>query len=452
MGIKINRQFLLVATVASGTILNPLNTTMISVAISRLQQEFNITFTDISWLISTYYLASAIGQPVMGKLSDIFGRKRIFLLGLLLVTVSSILAPLSPGFLWLIAFRMIQALGTSSMYPSGMGLIRTHITENQARALGTLSVFGSTSAALGPSIGGFLIHYGDWPMIFLINFPVILLSFILAIRVMPNDPKREKAKINIDKMGIVLFSAAIFLWLLFFLSLKDGISLWKLAAAILVTAVFYRYEANQSQPFVDVVFLRNNTRVTQVYLQFILINIIFYCIMFSMPTYLQNVKLLDSQHAGLVMLAFSCFGVIVTPLSARWMDRSGPKPALLAGNAMFITGSILLLTIHYNSSTGWISFVLGVLGLCNGMLNLGLQTSLFSNVAAKDTGIASGLFMTSRFTGTILSSSLIGIAFAHGMNDKQLHWMALACVAICVLLLILTLRMPQPLKTAKGQS
>lgn len=449
---KINRRFLLVAAVASGTLLNPLNTTMISVSISRLQQEFNISFTEISWLISTYYLTSAIAQPVMGKLSDIFGRKRIFMFGLSLVAISSILAPFSPGFLWLIAFRMLQAWGTSSLYPSGMGIIRTHITENQARALGTLSVFSTTSAAFGPSIGGFLIHYGDWPMIFLINYPMILISFILAIRVMPKDPKRELRKVQIDKTGVLLFSVMIFIWLFFFLSLKDGFQVWKLAAGLLATVVFYLFESKRSQPFIDVIFLRRNTRVTRVYLQFILINIIFYCIMFSIPSYLQDIKGFDSQHAGLLMLSFSCFGVFITPLAARWIDRSGPKPALLTGNSIFVTGTLLLLTVHEYSSSAWIFFVLGVLGACNGMLNLGLQTSLFTYISTKETGIATGLFMTSRFTGTILSSSVLGIAFAQGMNDTRLHGMAWACVAICFLLLVMTLSMPKPLKAASDQS
>ena len=108
----------------------------------------------------SYYVASAVAQPIMGKISDIFGRKRIFLFGLGLVTVSSLLAPLAPSIGCLIGFRVIQAIGTSSLYPAGMGIIRSSITDNQARALSVMSIFSSTSAALGPSIGGFTIHMG----------------------------------------------------------------------------------------------------------------------------------------------------------------------------------------------------------------------------------------------------------------------------------------------------
>ena len=170
------QQVLFITTIALGTLLNPLNSSMIAVALSRMQQDFHLTFTTASWLISTYYLASAVGQPVMGKLSDRFGRKRLFLLGLIMIAVASLLAPFSPGFGWLIGFRIIQALGSSVLFPAGMGMIRQSITENQAYALGILSIFSSTSAAFGPSIGGFLIHFGDWPAIFLVTFPFIILE------------------------------------------------------------------------------------------------------------------------------------------------------------------------------------------------------------------------------------------------------------------------------------
>src|SRR5690606_28091701 len=143
-------------------------------------EDFRLTFVDVSWLISTYYLASAIGQPLMGKWSDLFGRKKVFMIGLLLVTLSSCLAPLAPSFGWLIGFRIIQALGSSALFPSGMAIIRSQITANQAKALGIVSIFSGTSAAFGPSIGGSLLHYGDWSLIFLCNFPFIIGSFLLA--------------------------------------------------------------------------------------------------------------------------------------------------------------------------------------------------------------------------------------------------------------------------------
>ncbi|UUZ91008.1 MFS transporter [Paenibacillus sp. P25] len=444
------KELLLITAVALGTPLNPLNTSMISVALPRLQEEFHLTFADVSWLISTYYLASAIGQPVMGKWSDLFGRKRIFMLGLLLVTLSSCLAPLSPGFGWLIGFRVIQAFGDSALFPSGMGMIRDQITSNQARALGILSVFSSTSAAFGPSLGGFLVHYGDWPLIFLFNFPFIAASFILAWKLFPRDPKRNADAPGMDWSGVIFFSVTIFMWSLFFLSFEDGFSVWKLVVSAVLSVLFYRFELRKSQPFIDVAFLRRNLNVTLIYVQFILVNIVFYSIMFGIPSYLQRVQQMDTQQTGIVMLSIAGFGVFITPLAGRWIDRSGSKPPLLLGTAAVILGTLLMLAIRDQSSGLTIFLILSVLGISNGFNNLGMQTALYDFVTKEETGIASGLFMTSRFMGTILSSSLLAALFGKHITTAHLHSMAWICAAIGVLMLLLTLRMPRAGQVAAG--
>ncbi|MFD0681931.1 MULTISPECIES: MFS transporter [unclassified Paenibacillus] len=437
------REMLLITAVALGTLLNPLNTTMISVALARLQEDFQLSFADVSWLISTYYLASAIGQPLMGKWSDLFGRKKVFMLGLLLVTLSSSLAPLSPSFGWLIGFRIIQAMGSSALFPSGMGMIRSQITSNQAKALGIISIFSSTSAAFGPSLGGLLLHYGDWPLIFLCNFPFIIGSFLLAWKVFPKDPKAAGRAADMDWPGVALFSATIFMWLLFFLSLADGLSLWKLIVGAGLSFWLYRYELRQSKPFINVAFLRKNMNVTRIYAQFILTNIAFYSIMFGIPSYLQRVQMMDPQKTGLVMLSIAGFSVLVTPLVGRWIDRSGSKPTLIAGTVSVVGGSLLLLLIQDQASAVTIFLVLCVLGIANGFNNLGMQTALYDFVTKEETGIASGLFMTSRFIGTILSSSLLVALFGKNITTPHLHSMAWICAGIGVLMLALTVRMPR---------
>ncbi|MDF2720504.1 MAG: transporter [Paenibacillus sp.] len=436
------KQLLLITAVALGTLLNPLNTTMISVALSRLQEDFQLTFTDVSWLISTYYLASAIGQPLMGKWSDLFGRKKVFLFGLLLVTLASCLAPLSPTFGWLIGFRIIQAIGSSALFPSGMGMIRSQITAHQAKALGIISIFSSTSAAFGPSIGGLLLHYGDWPLIFLCNFPFIIASFALAWKVFPKDPKSTGRASDMDWSGVALFSAAIFTWLLFFLSLADGFGYWQLAAGAALSYALYRYELRQSKPFINVAFLRSNTNVTLIYVQFILTNIAFYSIMFGIPSYLQQVQQMDPQKTGLVMLSIAGFSVLVTPIVSRWIDRSGSRPSLIVGTASAVGGSLLLLLIQDQASTVTIFVVLCVLGIANGFNNLGMQTALYDFVSKEETGVASGLFMTSRFIGTILSSSLLAALFGKNITTDHLHSMAWVCAGLGVLMHLMTLRMP----------
>lgn len=155
MQTTIQKPWLLVLTIGFGTLLNPLNSSMISVALTRMQHDFGLTFADASWLISVFYLASAAAQPVMGKLSDMFGPKRLFLAGLIIVATASALAPFSPNFTFLLGCRALQAVGSSTLFPSGMSMVRSSISEGQAKALATLSYLPLHQLLLAPPLADF---------------------------------------------------------------------------------------------------------------------------------------------------------------------------------------------------------------------------------------------------------------------------------------------------------
>src|SRR5699024_6524528 len=229
----------LLITIGLGILLNPLNSSMISVALTQMQTEFSLTFTDASWLISIFYLASATGQPVMGKLSDMFGAKRLFMAGLILVILSCILAPFSPNYGFLLGCRALQAIGSSTLFPSGMSIVRAKITEKQARAMASISVLSSTAAAFGPTIGGFLIAEWHWPAIFLINLPIIIIAFLLAIFVLPKPHNMHIEWKRIDFIGITLFTISILGLILFLLSLTGKIRWWALVLFISIGVCFY---------------------------------------------------------------------------------------------------------------------------------------------------------------------------------------------------------------------
>src|SRR5438067_4832320 len=181
----------LVGAVTAGTLLNPLNSSMIAVALVPLQSDFKVSVAVASWLISGFYLAAAVAQPLMGRLADQFGARRVFGAGLLLVGMASALAPLSPAFGWLVAFRVLQACGTSAAYPAGLAMIRARSGDPRgkapAAALGAMAIAASVSAALGPPLGGFLVGLAGWPAIFLVNVPVTAVGLVLARRWLPAD-------------------------------------------------------------------------------------------------------------------------------------------------------------------------------------------------------------------------------------------------------------------------
>ncbi|WP_121614334.1 MFS transporter [Mesobacillus foraminis] len=431
---NVKHQNLLIAAIAFGIILNPLNTSMITVALPEIKNEFTLSANDITWLIASYFIVCAIFLPLIGKLSDFYGRKKIFLSGLLLVSISSFAAPLSQNMTFLLGMRAIQAVGTSALYPAGMGIVRSYIEKNQNRVIGALTVCATTSAAFGPTISGLLIQQGGWHVIFYVNFPIIIISAILGVFFIPKDEQITTKTFKWDGMGIIIFSCLISLWIYFLQTLKSGISLWALIGSLALTLLFYFFEMRKVEPFIDVMFLKKNLNISFVYFQYIFATLIFFAMLLSMPMYLQSVLMLSSKLTGMIMLSLSVFSIISTPLATRWIEKSRYKAPLLTGVLIGIVGVVLLMTIKHSSPLYWIFLVLSIIGFSNGMLNIGLQTLLYSFVSKSETGTASGLFLMSRFMGNILASTVFGLMFATGVNDTNLNWMTIILIAVSLIL------------------
>ncbi len=354
----------LVPTIGLGILLNPLNSSMIAVALPRLQREFGIDFAQVSWAVIIFYIVSAVAQPVMGRLSDRLGRKRLFLVGLGTMFVASVAAAVSTAFGWLLVFRGFQALATSMVASVGLAIIRLNVVEGKARAAATVSVFVSGAAAFGPAVGGFLLHWTGWASIFWINVPFVAVSFALALRAIPAD---------VPLSG----PAAV--------SPKGAFRL------------FFR-----TRPLV----LTN--------LEFILVNVVYYTFFFGFPTYLEQTRHLDSLSVGLLMLAVGVASLASSSLVGRWVEKRGPLSALLVSGGLMTAAGVAVAFLGADSPVMFIAIILTAVGLAGGINNVGLQVALFRASPPQISGLASGLFLTSRYGGTILASLLLDAAFAGG--------------------------------------
>lgn len=433
MNVKVKEKWIILA-VSLGVILNPLNTTMITVALPAIQQDFHLSASGISWLIASYFIISAIFTPLIGKLSDIYGRKSFLLVGFGLVVVSSLLAPLSKSFPMLLVMRGIQAIGTSAMFPVGVGVIRNTIQHNQNRMIGILAVFSTTTAAFGPTIGGMLIQFGGWPIIFYVNLPILVLAMSLTLMFIPKDKKTTVQSYKMDVVGIILFSSFITCWMVFLLGLEKGVQIGTLMMAILLTIGFYMYEKRKDEPFINVNFFRKNLNVALIFGQYILSTVIFFSLLLSFPTFLQGTLGGSSQKAGIVMLSLSIFSIIMTPIAIRWAEQKGFRAPLLTSALLGLAGVILIFTVQGDSSFMWIGIVLATTGISNGIQIISLQNLMYTFIKVSESGIAAGLMITSRFIGNILASSIYGVAFATGMNVGNMHTMALVLVVVAVVI------------------
>lgn len=429
------REKLIVLAVALGVILNPLNTTMITVALPKIQADFQMDAKDVSWLIASYFIISAIFTPMIGKLGDVYGRKMIYLIGLSMVVVSSLLAPLSPNLPILLAMRGIQAIGTSALFPTGIGIIRNTIHKKQNRFVATLSVFATTSAAFGPTISGLLIQFGGWPVIFYVNLPILAVGILLCLLYIPNDEKRVTKQYKLDYIGILLFGIMITCWMVFLLGLEEGIQFGVAGFAIVVTGLFYQFEKRREEPFINVNFFRKNLNIALIFGQYIMSTLIFFAILLSMPTFLQTILGTNSRIAGVTMLALSLMAMLTTPFATRWMESKGFRIPLMTSGIIGLLGAGLLFTVNDSSFISVIGAVLAIFGISNGIQNIGLQNLLYSFIAVSESGITAGLLMTSRYVGNILASSVYGFVFASGMTDSNMHLMTMVLFVVAILII-----------------
>ncbi|MEK3686774.1 MFS transporter [Paenibacillus sp. FSL R10-2736] len=431
------RQYWITITVALGVMMNPINTTMITVAFSRIQESFGANFRDVSWLIASYYIVSAIAQPLMGKVSDMVGAKRIYIWGLLLVCLSSMLAPLSASMGELMAYRTIQAFGTSALHPAGMSLLKYYVSDKQAKALGIVGVFSTFSAAVGPSVGGILIHYSDWKAIFLVNFPIVALTIALVFWAIPKDSVlfERKMAAELDYTGILLFAASMVGWFAFFQNLADPLY-WLLPLNVLSSVWFYRHESTSTMPFIDIRILRSNRALGLIYVQYMLVNIILYCILFGLPAFLITSAGLGTGEAGLVMLAMSAPNLVSLPVMARWVERSGPAYAMLAGAIGSVITLILFTGVKADTGSVIICLLLTLFGLSNSAQSFSVQNALYRMVDSRGIGVYSGLLQAFRFIGTITSSCVLGLVFGSNVSTQGLHVMALLCAGVAAMTLL----------------
>ncbi len=435
----------LLVAVLFGTPLNPLNSSMIAVALDRLQGDFGINLLTVSWLINGFYLAAAVAQPLMGRIADRFGPRRTFLAGLVLVTLTGLAAPLVPNFGVLIAVRVVQALGTSTAYPAALAMIRAASGGRPpARALGVLSIAANASAGLGPVIGGVVVALAGWQAIFLVNVPVALAGLVLSILWLPRDPAREvgaglsEVARVIDPLGVALFSitVAVLLW---FLVTAIPHPIWGLLAVPPISAVLLiLHEWRRPAPFFDVRLLVRRPRLLGVYGQFILVNVVFYGIFFGFPLWFEQSRGFHVFVAGLLLLPVAGMGVVVTPVAARMIERWGTRVPLVVGSLFMVAGSALVLLLNHATPIPVIVGIGLVAGVPTALNSLALQTVLFASAPPSETGTAGGLFQTSRYLGAIPMTTILGLVFGTRATDARLHLVGLIMIGVSVILVALS--------------
>jgi MFS family permease len=432
------------ASVGLGTLLQPLNSSMIAVALVAIGTDFHAGSSQTNWLVSGLYLATAVSAPTAGRLADLVGARRVFLSGLTLVAIVSALAPFAPSLGWLIVARVLLGIGTGAQFPAGVAMIRRiadHRKASAVGALGLLSVFAQTSAALGPSVGGFLVGSFDWQAIFLVNLPVAAIAGLCVLRLVPKDPPRpadddRRLLHELDVPGLILFTATMTALMLLLLSLTTRPLWWLLAVAVPLAIVFVLRERRAASPFVDVRLLARSAPLSLGYLRTMITYVAFYAIFYGLPSWLEQGRGLDPTQVGLVVLPIATLGAITVALATRLARHHSHRLLLGIGSAGLLAGGCALaFGVHAGTPIVVLVLISALLGVPNGFNGLGNQLAVYSAAPPEVAGAAAGLFRTSQYVGANLAAAAIALVFAGPASDLGLHRLGLLVGGLAAILL-----------------
>ncbi|MCW2757240.1 MAG: major facilitator superfamily permease, partial [Nocardioidaceae bacterium] len=343
-----------------GSVLNPINSTMLAVALVPIGAAFGEPPSRTAWLVSALYLTTAVGQPVVGRLVDLFGPRRLYLAATALVGVAGLMGAFAQSLDWLVVSRVLLGLGTCSAFPAAMFLLRSEAVRTGQDAptsvLTLLSVGNQTIAVIGPTLGGLLVGLGGWRLIFTVNVPLSIACLALgALRLPRRTPVLAGEPVasvsDLDLPGIVLFGGAL-LSLMGFLMLPAVDHLWFLAVAVGAAVLLVVRELRARTPFIDLRVLGGNRPLVATYVRQALAGVVMYAFLYGFVQWLEDGRHLSASHAGLLLLPMSATAVVVSLVVGR---RPQLWAKVVVGSVALVVATSGLLRTDGGSPIWWLA-------------------------------------------------------------------------------------------------
>jgi len=430
-----------VAATSFGSVLNPVNSSIIAVALVTIGHAFGVTTAATTWLISALYLATAIGQPTMGRLADLVGPRRVYLAGTAAVAAGGLIGWAGWSLGSLVAARVVIGLGTSAAYPAAMAMVRRQSRrlrrDPPPRVLGALAVAGQVSMAAGPPLGGLLIAAGGWRATFAVNVPLAAAGVITVLAWLPPDDQPFRlARVwhRVDPAGLALFSCALTALMVFLMDLTMP-RWWLLAVAAALLLALVAREVRAREPFIDVRMLAHNRALTTTYLRFGVTMAVTYGFIYGWTPWLEQSAGLSAAAAGLLMMPAFAVAAVVSGVAARGRRI---RPLLITGAVALTAVSVSLTTLRGSAPLWLLLAVSLVFGAQNGLNVVTNQTAMYAQAPADAVGAAAGMLRTSMYLGAIASASLISVSYGRAATDPGLHRLGLMLTVAAIALVVFT--------------
>jgi EmrB/QacA subfamily drug resistance transporter len=425
-----------------------LDVTAVNVALPSIGRELHAGISGLQWTIGAYTVVLASLLMLSGSTADRFGRKRIFVVGLAVFSTASLLCSLAPSIEFLVAFRVLQAVGGSMMNPVAMSIITNTFTDprERAQAVGVWGTMIGISMALGPIVGGALVSSIGWRSIFWINVPIGLAAIVLTLRFIPESKAARSRRFDPVGQALVIVMLAALTYGIIEAPSQGWSSVaivaaFAASAAALVGLLFY--EPRREDPLIDLRFFRSIPFSSSIVLS-VAAFAAFGGFLFLNTLYLQDVRDLSPVQAGLATVPMALMMVVASTLSGRIVGRRGPRVPLLISGVGLVTASAMLVGIDATTPLTRLLGAYVIFGVGMGFVNAPITTAAVSGMPRAQAGVASAIASTSRQFGLTLGVAAVG-AIVTSRVGESVHanlssasppawWMLTACGGVVLVL------------------
>lgn len=408
-------------TIASlSSFITPFMMSSINIALPDIGKEFNADAVMLSWIASSYLLASAVTLVPFGKLADIYGRKKIFVLGMSLFTITSLLCALSVSGPMLIFFRIFQGAGSAMCFATGIAILSSvYPIEKRGEVLGIAVAAVYIGLSCGPFVGGFLTRYLGWQSLFMINLPFGVVIILLIIFKLKGEWK-DAADQKFDLTGSIIYATAIFAFMYGISILPAIMSIILILTGLVGLVAFVKWERVVSHPVFEVNLFVTN----RVYAFSCLAALINYCATFAafflLSLYLQYIKELTPERAGTILVFTPVIMAVFAPYAGRLSDKKEPRVMASIGMGITALGLVLLIWLDNDTTLMFIIASMILLGIGIGLFSTPNMNAIMSSVDKRFYGIASASVGTMRLLGQMLSMGIATLVFALFIGRAQI--------------------------------
>jgi len=414
----VKRAALLVATL--GAFLTPFMGSAVNLALPRIGQAFSMDAVLLGWVATAYLLAAAMFLVPFGKIADIHGRKRVFTYGVLTLTLASFLSAVSTSGTMLICFRVLQGIGSAMIFGTGIAILTSVFPAGErGRALGINVAAVYLGLSLGPFLGGLLTQHLGWRSVFLVNVPLGLTIIALVWWQLDGEWAEARGE-GFDLVGSIIYSLSLVAIMYGFSALPAMLGALLILVGVVGIVAFVWWEARVEYPVLNMALFRGNTVFAFSNLAALINYSATFAVAFLMSLYLQYVRGLSPQSAGLVLVSQPIVQAIFSPFAGRLSDRVDPRTVATAGMGFTVVGLVLLTGLDDDTSLPFIVAILMLLGFGFALFSSPNTNAIMSSVEKRFYGVASATLGTMRLIGQMFSMGIAMLVFSVLMGKAQI--------------------------------